>query len=654
MTLTGQFVGSLPWASPEQAEGSPGKIDLRTDVYSLGVILYQMLTAKFPYDVIGPMRDVLDHIMHSQPIRPRMTGGARLARLIDDEVETIILKCLQKERDRRYQTAGELARDVRRYLAGEPIEAKRDSLTYLLRKQVRRHWRPAIAVAVVLLAITVGLVASLTAWRRAATDRARAVTAEADQRRAAAKAQAINVFLQEMLGSADPGKGPGKDVTVLSVLDDAAAKLDAGDMRDQPNVEAGVRSAIGNSYRSLGDFPAAEDNLRLAVQLNERVYGRRNLQVADSRVDLGQVLRTLVDFKGAESQYQEALAIYRAVHNSDSRGEAACLHHLALLRRTQGQYDAAEELYRQAIEMRQRVLGRDHSDVAESLSALGELCYERQDLDQAEALFREADQVNRGFFGDDHPTVAAGLNDLGAILHARGEYDQAEELYRQAVAMGRRLLGDEHPLVGQALNNLAMTLSAQRRPASAEPLFLQALALRRKQMGAEHPDVAVVANNLAAFYTSLGQPDRAEELYRDAIAIRRAALPMSPELAKSLVSYSLLLLECARAGEAEPLLREALDIRASTLAADDVKIPHTQSILGECLTALGSFDEAEPLLWQSWQALRVHRDATPERIERARTRLLRFYRASGRAAALPDESAAADDQGDSSPQADPP
>ena len=188
MTLTGQFVGSLGWASPEQAEGVPSKIDVRTDVYSLGVILYQMLTSKFPYEVVGNLRDVLDRIMRSEPTRP---GAIR--EQVNDELDTIVLKCLQKERERRYQTAGELARDIERYLAGEPIEAKRDSGWYMFKKTIHRYRVAAAVSASMVFVIVVGLAVTLVFWQQAVRQRDRAVAAErtaGEARSAAERARA--------------------------------------------------------------------------------------------------------------------------------------------------------------------------------------------------------------------------------------------------------------------------------------------------------------------------------------------------------------------------------------------------------------------------------------------------------------------------------
>ncbi|MFH1418883.1 MAG: protein kinase, partial [Planctomycetota bacterium] len=197
MTMTGQFVGSLPWASPEQAEGAPGKIDVRTDVYSLGVVLYQMLTRQFPYEVVGNMRDVLDRIMREAPARP-----STIRKQVNDEVETIVLKCLNKERDRRYQTAGELGRDIGHYLKGEPIEAKRDSFGYMMRKQLKRYRVPVAIAAGFVLVLTVGFLITLTLWRQ--TERQRGMAdaarqAEAEQRQVAEAARDEALDAQESL-----------------------------------------------------------------------------------------------------------------------------------------------------------------------------------------------------------------------------------------------------------------------------------------------------------------------------------------------------------------------------------------------------------------------------------------------------------------------
>ena len=200
MTMTGQFVGSVPWASPEQAQGAPQKIDMRTDVYSLGMILYHMLTGRFPYQVTGNIRDVIDNILNAEPIRP-----SAIRKRINDEVETIVLKCLSKEPDRRYQTAGELVRDIRRYMSGEPIEAKRDSVGYVLRKHLHRYRFPVAIAGAFALVVTVGLVTSLIFWRDAVDERNAAHNARAEAEHQAAIAQAVNEFLnQDLLASANP------------------------------------------------------------------------------------------------------------------------------------------------------------------------------------------------------------------------------------------------------------------------------------------------------------------------------------------------------------------------------------------------------------------------------------------------------------------
>ncbi|MCA9286654.1 MAG: serine/threonine protein kinase, partial [Phycisphaerales bacterium] len=242
MTETGQILGSLPWTSPEQAAGDHARIDVRSDVYALGVVLYQLLTRSFPYRVAGPVREVLDAIVGAEPIPP-----SRVDPQVDDEVETIVLRTLSKEPSRRYQSAGDLARDIRHYLAGELIEAKRDSLPYVVRKQLRRHWLPVAAVAAVAIAVVVGAVAAASQWRRAVDER----DLKESQRR---RAEAVGAVLHDILASASPQVSRGERVMVADVLDDAVAGLDAGSLAADPDVEAAIRQTLGESYLGLGQL----------------------------------------------------------------------------------------------------------------------------------------------------------------------------------------------------------------------------------------------------------------------------------------------------------------------------------------------------------------------------------------------------------------
>ena len=570
MTLTGQFVGSLPWASPEQAEGIPGNIDLRTDVYSLGVILYHMLTGKFPYEVIGSMRDVLDRILRAEPTRP-----SAIRRQIDDEVETIVLKCLHKEPGRRYQLAGELGRDIARYLAGEPIEAKRDSTAYMLRKYLRKHWLPAAVATGFIIVVTVGLVVSLMFWGQAVFEREGAEQARgvAEERRAAAEASAaqavaeaaraekerdkadrISEFMERTLQGVGPSIARGRDTTMLREMMDAAAKrVEDGELRKAPEAELRLRWTIGKTYYELGAYDSAERALRPAVELARALYGSEHEQVA---VSLG---------------------------------------HLGVLLNAKGDCAAAEPLLREALELRRKLLGNEHPDVAVSLSNLALVLKTRGDCATAEPLYREALALHRKLLGDEAPEVATALHNLAVLLRAKGEYAAAEPLNREALALRRRLLGNEHPEVASSLNNLALLREDQGHLDEAVVLLREALGIYRKVLGDEHPRTVQSLYNLGRLLQDRGDYAAAEPLLREALGLRRKLLGNEhPSVAASLHNVARLLLDQGDAAAAVPLFREALAIREKRFPAGHPDIASTRSGLAVTLARLHK-DESTPL-----------------------------------------------------------
>jgi serine/threonine protein kinase len=344
VSMTGQVVGTLPYMSPEQTRGNPEEIDTRTDVYALGVVLYELLTGRYPYPVIGPAADVLHHIVHTEPTPPSRawtadsgiqcgrssarlrpfgtSSSSRLGRLhfrrfpaapIDDEVRTLVLKALAKERDRRYQSAGELARDIGHYLAGEPIEAKRDSTLYVLGKQLRRYRAAVASVAAVFVVLVAGIIVSTSLYFRAETARAEQarerqraeegkVLAEAERNRAqvaevSAAAQADRAekeaqtarqttdFLVGLFEVSDPSQALGNTITAKEILDRGVKNI-GDELKDQPLVRATLQDTMGRVYTSLALYEPAEVLLREALATRRNLLGNDHPDVATSLYNL--------------------------------------------------------------------------------------------------------------------------------------------------------------------------------------------------------------------------------------------------------------------------------------------------------------------------------------------------------------------------------
>lgn len=551
-TRPGEVVGTLAYMSPEQVGGDNKEVDTRSDVYSLGVILYEMLTGCRPH-VISTLSWIdAARVLREEPPTPPSAHNTA----VRGDLETIVCKALAKDKSRRYQSAAELAADVERYLAREPISARRDSAWYVFRKTLARH-RTAAALGGVLAMTIVGATIALgimygaqgRALERAETSRTRA---EAE----AARADAINTFLLDMLASVDPAEARGREITLRELLDEAAADVMGTALSEQPEVRAAIMSTIGRTYAELGRYDEAEP------------------------------------------LFVSALDIYRGLHAGDHADVAAALHQLGSLAHQRGHFARAEEWYHEALAMRRRLFGSVHLAVADTIASLGSAHWALDKRTEAEALNREALAIRRQMLGDEHISIAQSLHNLALAVRALGRYDEAIQLYKEALAMRRRLMGNDHPDVVYTLNNLGFLLYDLDRLDEAEPLLREALETRRRVLPANHPHLALSLNNYAQLLRKKNDLKRARTLALEALALHRMlgndAHPFV--VADTLANLGRIHEAMSDPAGAEIYYREALDRHRQLWGRGYFRTLRTlRSTIG-VLVAQGHLDEARPLV----------------------------------------------------------
>lgn len=559
VTEIGKVQGTLPYMSPEQARGNTDEIDLRSDVYSLGVILYELMTGQLPYDVRRVMPHEAVRVICEEPAKPPSRASSKSGKpkieKIERDIETIILKALEKEPWRRYQSALALAEDVERYVSNQPILARPPTTIYQFRKLVARHKAP-FAFVVVLFVLLTGFAITMTvqsAWIAAERDRAVAAEGTASQ---------VSTFLVDLFKISDPSEARGNTITVREILDKGADRI-FEELKDQPVIQTTLMDTMGRVYQSLGLYDRALPLLETGLATRRRTLGSEHVDVATSLNNLAALLTAKGDYAGAEPLYREALAMRRKLLGEEHPAVAASINSLATVLFAKGDYAGAEPLFRGALAMRRKLLGEKHLDVTDSLNDLAMTLTRQGDYAEAEPLYYEALAVRRKLLGDEHPAVAQSLNNLAMFLYRKGDYAEAEPLFREALAMNRKLLGEEHPEVSTNLNNLALALRDKGDYAEAEPLFRQVLVMDRKLLGTNHPYVAGTIVNLAMLLRRRGDYAEAESLYR-----------------------------------------EALDIERKTFPEDHWRIARTKSLLGDCLTALQRYDKAEQLLVQAYPIIK--------------------------------------------------
>ncbi len=645
-TELNQIMGTPLYMSPEQASGS-ADIDTRTDIYSLGVILYELLTGTTPVDSTtlrsAVFAEIQRVICEVEPPRPsvrllqaastlsttatrRGMDSRKLTRTVRGELDWIVMKALEKDRTRRYETANGLAMDLRRYLAAEPVLAAPPSASYRLQKFVRRNKGVVAAGSMIAMSLIVGIVGF--AWQ------ARIAQARADE------LQQVSNFQAEMLGQVDPTEA-GKLLTVdvrskyaaalakanvteterttlvasfktqwqqvnatdaardlidRTILKPAIAAIDK-QFKKQPLVDATLRQVLADRYVGLGLYDAALPLQQQALATRRRELGEEHPDTLTSIANMGVLLQDRGKQGDAEKYLRESLKIRRRVLGEEHPDTLTSIDNLGSLLQDQNKLSEAERYYREALAKRRRVLGDKHRDTLTSIDNLGGILRAEGKFSDSEPFLREALEERRRVLGEEHPDTLVSINNLGMALYDEGKFTEAEPYIRESLAKSRRILGEDHPDTLISISNLGNLLRDQGKLSEAELYVREVLEKRRRVLGEDHPDTLISSNDLVSLLQGQGKLSEVEPYYREALKKRRRVLgDEQPDTLKAINNLGIVLLNQGKLSEAEPYLREVLEKRRRVLGGEHPDTLGSINNMVALLQAQGKLIEAEPYI----------------------------------------------------------
>ena len=567
------------YASPEQISGSA--VTTASDVYSLGVLLYELLTGQRPYRLTGLAPGKMERVLQSEPLKPstavseppppetdsssgaashqRGTDSVGLYRQLTGDLDNIVLMALRREPERRYPSVDHFSEDIRRHLRGLPVVARQDHFGYRLGKFLRRNKLAVAAVATIAILVVGSAIA--TAYQASQIARQRDI-AEIERRQAEIerdKARRVSDFLVEIFEVTDPNSALDADIKAREVLDRAAESI-GEKLQDQPEIDAALRHALGRVYKNLGfddqARPLFEDAVRLrreaygsehpevasslhhlattlsgeperaralvqqAIELRQAGLGENHPLVAESLILLSQYLHETLDGPAAIAAIERAIAILGQQGEESLPHLARAYQRLGYYLSAVGNHDRAVSLIRESVELGERVYGPEHPELAISFHSLANAYLRAGDYEQAGPMFLRALEINRKAFGDEHPRVAANLTNLGIVYRKRGDYQQAETVMRQALEFYKGVFGEESRSVFSSLNSLAILAYYQGDLEQAEDYLLWAAEVVRKTREEDDPLMAFVLNNLGLVYREQGN-DAAESVLLRSLEIRK-------------------------------------------------------------------------------------------------------------------------------------
>ncbi len=572
-TSAGQLIGTLPYMSPEQVSGDPDALDIRCDVYALGVVLYELLCGELPIDPKDtPVPEAARRIVEEEPMRL----GRRSTRFRGD-IETIVAKALEKTPDRRYASAAEFGADLRRYVRNEPISARPASRSYQLRKFVRRNRAFVAATVVVILSLVVGLVAEGIQRRKA--------------ERALAGSDRVTRFLTDLFSSASPS-GSGRNVTVREKLAGVDEKL--REFADQPEIESRIRLAIGETFIALGELQLAREQLERSIALSVEVHGDQAPIALHSRSHLASVLNDQGEHEASRQLADETYTGLRTQFGETDVRTLRARSIRAMALQKLGRPDTEREL-ETVLELCREHVGPGASVTLIAMNNLAVFLRETGRFDEAEPILREILDRRIATRGDRHPDTINSQNNVGFLLVGRQRYAEALPYLETAYRLGCEVLGETHPHTRLYGNNLGVVYSGLERFAEARPFLEASVEQSRQDFGPEHRMTLISRGNLAALLRKVGEVDEAIARFPAIIAGLERALPENhPALAIFENLFGLCYRDGRRFTEAEPLLLSTFETFMDVFGPNHPRTRDAKKALAQLYDDWGKPDLADP------------------------------------------------------------